>query len=444
MNQPVPSTRVPGIDPGVRRTPLWPAVMATVLTGMGFAALKFVLIGEIALRFDPTNHEPLMFLWLEDVVQQAVILGTLKDAITQGLAAVLTLGVLLGYLINAPLAGAWRVAPLFVLSSAGVAIGAVLTMWFNPWVLALFVGTAYGTACAARGKAVPLLSAATGRSNTLISGVMNAALVISLLAGTVFGIMLYKFVDDEVVRHLALFGFLAIATGLGFLVNPPEPPAIPFMVGMRDLALGTVQLVRDRWALIVAGGIAWGVASASVLAAFIDAIDRMEMPPEIAVILVIFPAVGAIGGYLASHWMSGRRSVIGCLLILAVLIGCYQMLAWNMLSAGIALTIMGGLFAAPSNVLDARLLAYAALQGNPGRGSTVMSLTHNIFILAIGGSLAIPLFLSLMKPAGQFYCLAGASVLAALVVLKAQLREQPGTTTVINAQALAHSGAKAS
>lgn len=443
MSGPLPSTRVPGIALGSRRTPLWPAVLATVLTGMGFAALKFVLIGEIALRFDPVNHDPLMFQWLEDIVQKAVALGTLKDAITQGLAAVLTLGVLLGYLVNAPLAGAWRVAPLFVLSSAGVAIGCVLTMWMNPWLLALFVGTAYGTACAARGKAVPLLAAATGRSSTLISGLMNAALVISLLAGTVFGILLSEFVDSEAGRHWTLFVFLIIAAALGFLVNPPEPPAIPFAVGMRELALGTLQLVRDRWALIFAGGIAWGVASAAVLAAFIDAIDRMGMKPEIAVILVIFPAVGAIVGNLASHWMSRRRQVIGCLWALALLIGCYQFMAWNMLSAGIALTIMGGLFAAPTNVLDARLLAYAASQGNPGRGSTVMSLTHNIFILAIGGGLAVPLFLALMKPAGQFYCLAGASFLAGLVVLKAQLREH-GAVTVTGARAVSIPGAKAS
>lgn len=444
MDEPEPSTRIPGLVRSGRRTSLWPAVMATVLTGVGFASLKFVLIGEIALRFDPANHEPLMFQWLEDVVQQAVVLGTLKDAITQGLAAVLTLGVLLGYLINAPLAGAWRVAPLFVLSSAGVAMGAVLTMWFNPWILALFVGTAYGTACAARGKAVPLLAAASRRSSTVISGLMNAALVVSLLGGTVFGIMLSEFVATEAARHLTLFAFLVIAAGLGFLVNPPEPPAIPFSVGMRDIALGTVQLVRERWPLIVAGGIAWGVASAAVLAAFIDAIDRMGMKPEIAVILVIFPAIGAIVGNLASHWMSRRRQMIGCLWALATLIGCYQLLAWNFFSAGFALTIMGGLFAAPTNVLDARLLSYAASQGNPGRGSTVMSLTHNIFMLAIGGGLAIPLFLALMKPEGQFYCLAGASFVAGLVVIKAQLNESHADTTEIGAAALVQSGAKAS
>ena len=444
MSEPEPSTLIPGIVPDGRRTPLWPVVLATVLTGIGFAALKFVLIGEIALRFDPATHEPLMFQWLEDVVQRANVLGTLRDAITQGLAAVLTLGVLLGYLINAPLAGAWRVAPLFVISSAGVAIGAVLTMWFNPWVLALFVGTSYGTACAARGKAVPLLAAASGRSSTRISGMMNAALVVSLLGGTVFGIMLSEFVASETWRHLTLFAFLVVAAGLGFLVNPPEPPVIPFSVGMRDIVFGTVQLVRERWPLIVAGGIAWGVASAAVLAAFIDAIDRMHMSPEVAVILVIFPAVGAIVGNLASHWMSRRRQMIGCLWALAVLIGCYQMLAWNMASAGIALTIMGGLFAAPTNVLDARLLTYAASQGNPGRGATVMSLTHNVFILAIGGGMAIPLFLALMKPEGQFYCLAGASFVAGLVVIKAQLHEKHAVCTVVGTQALAQSGAKAS
>jgi hypothetical protein len=43
---------------------------------------------------------------------------------------------------------------------------------------------------------------------------------------------------------------------------------------MRDLLEGTVTMVRERWALIIGGGLAWGIASAAVLAAFIDAIER--------------------------------------------------------------------------------------------------------------------------------------------------------------------------
>ena len=119
------------------RTPIWPAVLVTVLTGMGFAGLKFVLIGEIALDFDPKNPPAMPFVWLDEVLRNAISKGTLKEAITQGLAAVLTLGVLIGYLVNAPLAGAWRVSWLFVLSSAGVGLGALLTLWFNPWLTAM-------------------------------------------------------------------------------------------------------------------------------------------------------------------------------------------------------------------------------------------------------------------------------------------------------------------
>ena len=69
-----------------RRALLWPAVLVTILTGMGFAGLKFVLIGEIALGFDPA-HPPIMpFVWLDDVLHSAIAKGTLKEAITQGLA----------------------------------------------------------------------------------------------------------------------------------------------------------------------------------------------------------------------------------------------------------------------------------------------------------------------------------------------------------------------
>src|SRR5687767_2335265 len=88
-------TRTPRISPvsimppldAPRRSPLWPAVLVTILTGMGFAGLKFVLIGEIALGFDPARPPLMPFKWLDDVLHSAIAKGTLKEAITQGLAA---------------------------------------------------------------------------------------------------------------------------------------------------------------------------------------------------------------------------------------------------------------------------------------------------------------------------------------------------------------------
>jgi len=402
---------------------MWPAVLVTILTGMGFAGLKFVLIGEIALGFDDTNPPVMAFAWMDDVLRNAIAKGTMKEAITQGLAAVLTLGVLIGYLVNAPLAGAWRVALLFVMSSAGVGLGALLTLWFNPWLIALFVGVAYGTACAARGKVVPLIAAATGRSNTLMMGVINASLVISLLAGTVLGTLLNQWIESTLLRHGVLFGFAVVATICGLKVRPPEPTAIPFSIGMRDLLVGTMSMVRDRWALVVGGGLAWGIASAAVLAAYIDAIERLQMKPEYAVILVIFPAVGAIIGNLASHRMDRHVHVIVSYIGLGALIAGYQILVQGPISGAVSLTFLGGLFAAPTNVLDARLMAFAAAQGNPGRGSTVMSLVHNVFILAIGSGLAIALFLGWMRPQDQFYSLAGVSLLTGVVVIWAHLND---------------------
>ena len=156
---------------------LWPAILVTFLTGMGFASLKFVLISEIALNFDPATHVPLPFEHLEQVLQRCIAKGNLAEAVGQGMAAMLTFGVLVGFLINSPLAGAWRVAPLFALSCSLVAAGMLAAIGLNPWPIAFVIGVAYGTACAARGKMIPLLAVATGRHNTQVSGYINAALV---------------------------------------------------------------------------------------------------------------------------------------------------------------------------------------------------------------------------------------------------------------------------
>jgi hypothetical protein len=406
-------------------------VLVTILTGMGFAGLKFILIGEIAIDFVPATHHPLMFAWMETILQNALAKGTLREAITQGLAAVLTAGVLVGYLVNAPLAGAWRVAWLFVISSAGVAAGTMLTLWFNQWLIAAFVGIAYGTACAARGKVVPLLAVTNGRSSTQVSGYINAALVISLLAGTKFGMMLYDQIENPLWRHGVLFAFVVAATLLGFLVNPPEPAPVPFRSGLRELITGTAALLRERWALLVAGGLAWGIAAALVLAAFMDAVDRLHIAPASAVNLVVFPALGAILGNLASHWMDRRRHVIAALVGLALAIFFYPRLVEGEKTGALFMVLVGFFFAAPTNVLDARLLAYAAAQGLPGRGAAVMSLVHNSFILFIGSGLAITLFLGHMSAEGQFYALAGTALLACVVVSRAKLNDRRGPAATV-------------
>ena len=88
----------------------WP-VVATTLASFGFAAYKFLVIGEQALAFDLAQWN-----WLPPTLHQALVNAveakTVKEAISQGLAAAITLGVIMGYLINSPLAGAWRASRL--------------------------------------------------------------------------------------------------------------------------------------------------------------------------------------------------------------------------------------------------------------------------------------------------------------------------------------------
>src|SRR4051812_42064024 len=71
---------------------LWPAMLVTLLTGAGFAGLKFVLIGELAFEYSP--KDPLPFEWMDRLVRNCVRHDTLDEAVSQGLAAMLTAGVL--------------------------------------------------------------------------------------------------------------------------------------------------------------------------------------------------------------------------------------------------------------------------------------------------------------------------------------------------------------
>lgn len=429
---------------------LWPAILVTCLTGAGFAGLKFVLINEIALRFDPHHPPPLPFHWMETVLARCLATDSLREAVSQGLAAILTLGVLIGYAVNAPLAGAWRVCWLFLLSCLGVAVGTVATLVWNVWPVAFLVGIAYGAACAARGKVVPLLSTATGRGGTQVSGFMNASLMIGLLGGTVLGTVLGEQVHPwggcsaQVLRHLVLFSFMAVATALSLLVRPPEPPRVPFGVGVRALAQGTATMLTQHWPLLAGGGLAWGIASAASLAVYVDTIDphRLGLHPTTASYMAIFAAIGAILGNLASHYWSRRRHVIGALTVLAALLAVYPHVVHHWYMAAAMMVTIGVFFAAPTNVLDARLLVLAGREGLAGRGATVMSLVHNVFIFLVGSGLAIPLFLGAMSPTTQFTVLACAALATGLVVTQARLHDRrpgdpplPGPTAQVIAAA---------
>jgi predicted MFS family arabinose efflux permease len=167
----------------------------------------------------------------------------------------------------------------------------------------------------------------------------------------------------------------------------------------------------------------------------------LGLPPEKAVALVIFPAIGAIFGNLASHRLEKRAQVMIAYFALGTLIAFYQVLVTSIVSGAITLTVLGALFAAPTNILDARLLAFAAAQGHPGRGSTVMSLIHNVFILLIGSGLAIALFLGWMRPEDQFYSLAGVSILTGILVIWAHLndRDPISMTTTVPVQSMSNS-----
>jgi MFS family permease len=415
----------------IPRVRLWPAVLMTFLTGMGFAALKFVLIAKIALSFDPATHEPLPSEYLEEALQNCFAKGNLTEAISQGLATMLTFGVLVGFTFNAPLAGAWRVAPLFAMSCGLVAVGMIAAIFLNPWPVAFVIGLAYGTACAARGKAIPLLSAATGRHNTQVSGLINAALVVGLLGGTVFG----SFLGDLFIRnlrnhawvqpwmaHVILAGFMAIATWLSFWVRAPDPHPIPFATGMRDLVSGTVGMFRRHWALLVSGGLIWGIASAASLAVLIYGIEDLGLEQAQASTIALFVAVGAILGNLASDWLDRRRYVLISLAGLAVGIFIFPFVVHAYWSAAVMMVLVSFCFAVPANILDAKLLFLTAQEGHVGRGSTVMSLLHNVFILATGFCLTVPLFLTWITSAQQFMIMAGIAVITMVVACFAPAR----------------------
>ncbi|MFM2091825.1 MAG: hypothetical protein RLZZ127_2314 [Planctomycetota bacterium] len=442
----------PTPSPGSYR--LWPAVAVTVLTGLGFAGLKFVLITRMALTFEPAHIEALPAEWMKAVMRACAAQGLEQEAISQGMAAILTLGVFLGFAVNSPLSGALRAGPMFAASCAALAVLALATIGINPWLLAAVIGITYGAACAARGKVIPLLAEGTGRHNTTVSGVINAALVVGLLAGTVAGVGLGQafvgsqshaldaagvrtsafipaaLVDAPWMAHAVIAALFAGGAVLSFRVRTPDAPVIPFGHGLRHLAGDTWAMLRSHWALLISGGLIWGVASAASLAVLVWSIKEVGLDPVTAATISVFAAVGAIAGNLVSSRFNRRRWVILSLLLLGGSLLAVPWLVQGYVSGAAAMVGVGVFFSIPTNIVDARLLHLANEEGLPGRGSTVMSLLHNVFILVVGLGLAVPLFLGAIDAYEQFVVLAAFTVAAAAVAFFAELRREGGTTRI--------------
>ncbi len=409
------------------RASIIPAIATTFLVGCGFAALKFVLIGRIALDWnpaDPAALEVLPWQWLRDVILASHQRGGFQEATSQSMSVVLTFGLLLGFPINGPLAGAWRCDRLFAVSTAAVGFGCLMALWSNPWAWACFIGITYGTACAARGKIVPLLALSSGFSHTKVSGAINAALAIGLITGTITGSFVSQNIASATVQHLILVAIAGLGVTSAIFIRVPEPQAIPFSQGLHDFVRATSILFRKHWPLLVGGGLAWGITAAASLAMFVHAVDDLGLGRGPASTLAACAAVGAIIGNLVSHRYTRRRYVIAAFLMLAVALASYPYVVSDKYSAAAMVCLIGFLFAAPANVLDAKFLANAHEDGLAGLGGTVMSFVHSLAIMVIGLSLAVPLFLGLMSAHDQFWVLAGIALSSCVAAAWARLGDQ--------------------
>lgn len=421
--------------PDPKKFPLWPAIAITILTAAGFAIFKFVLLSEIALDIT-TAEKTLPFEFLRLFVQSHPGID-LKESVMQGLAAILTAGVLVGYLMNAPLAEAWRCSRLFVLSCLGMALVSLMAIpsVLNPWISAFLMGGIYGTACAARGKTIPLLALGNGRHNTLVNGIMNASLVVGLLGGIILGGFISisfvgdtntsagKILDADWMAHVVLSVMLVIATLVGLRLRVPEQPHQSFGVALKHLLSSTVTLSHRYWSLLLSGGIAWGISTAFGLALVINVVTTCHLKYDTAVSLGAFGAVGAILGSTVSDWFARRRWVISGFLILAGVIFAIPHLVVGYWSAALLTLLFGFFFMVPTNIIDARFLALAARDGMAGYGGSVFSLIHNIFILLISTGLAVALFVGSIKADHQFIVLAVFAVLAAAFAGVAKLSD---------------------
>ena len=247
----------------------------------------------------------------------------------------------------------------------------------NVWLITVLVGIAYGAACAARGKVIPLLARQAAVSSTYASGVINAVMVIGLLAGTVVGMGLFALVKHPGANHWwphILIGVVMLGVAVaGWRMRVPEPRPIPFRRGARDLLAGSGAMLLRHWAPLTGGGIAWGVASAASISMLMFLINELHIGETTAATIGAFSAIGAILGNLLSHRFAHRWQVGASYALMCAIIFAFPYAVTGYGSAAVLAVLSGVAFAGGSNVLDAQFMADAHREGQAGRGATIMS-----------------------------------------------------------------------
>ena len=356
-----------------------------------------------------------------------------KGWILQVVGSLLTLGPTAIYFVAGPVAAAFPkriVMALTAMLTAGLLLLGHQTGFLGTiWLYIILTGLITGFFNSTKMAAIPLQAVDSGRTTTMVNGVLTIIFTVAMLTGIPVGMYFWE-------NHPSIGIWIAIAVfaaaGVFSLGNRYKVENLsPFSERSRLIIKDTSVIVRRYWPFLVSGPVYWGVAGAVSLS-ITGYVEEMKLgSATMCSLMSLWAAVGIIVGNVASNWMTKSKytAAFTCGIALVLMIVTYPYLInWMSPSQIIAenasiywfaaflFIIIGTVFGIVTNLVDSAYLEAVAKDKMEGQGAALQSALVSLFNFAISGAIGFCMYKNLITSVNQFVVLAILTGLATLAV----------------------------
>ncbi len=356
-----------------------------------------------------------------------------KGWILQVVGSLLTLGPTVIYFVAGPVAAAFPkylvMTITALLTATMLAFGFFSDFMGSIWIYIVLTGLITGFFNSTKMAAVPLQAVESGRTTTMVNGLLTIIFTVAMLVGIPAGMYMWETYPQNgiwiVIGVFAGAGILSI--GNRYKIENLSP----FAQRSRLIFSDTVLIVRNYWPFLLSGPVYWGVAGAVSLSitGFVEEVKLGSA--TMCSLMSLWAAVGIIAGNVASNWMIHIRyrvaSICGVFLILLI-IAYPNVILWMEPSQVIAENInlywlassmfilVGTVFGVGTNLVDSAYLESVATDRMEGQGAALQSALVSLFNFAISGAIGFTMYQNYLSSLNQFVVLAILTGLATIAV----------------------------
>lgn len=356
-----------------------------------------------------------------------------KGWILQVVGSLLTLGPTLIYFVAGPLAAAFNkrkvMASTALMTAALLFVGHLTGFVGTIWIYIILTGLITGFFNSTKMAAIPLQAVESGRSTTMVNGLLTIVFTVAMLTGIPVGMYFWETHPD--IGIWIAIGVFTVAAVVSLGNRYKIENLSSFSERSRLIFTDTATIFKKYWPFLFSGPVYWGVAGAVSLS-ITGFVEELKLgSATMCSLMSLWAAVGIIAGNVASNWLVRIKYLMACLcgIILIVLILSYpylilwmspsQIIAENTAMYWFAAFLfigIGTVFGIVTNLVDSAYLEAVAKDKMEGQGAALQSALVSLFNFAISGAVGFSMYKNLLTSMNQFVVLAILTGFATLAV----------------------------